>query len=165
MKTHIVRLTVKERNYLQAVTKKGTHNTRVITRARILLLTDEGKIDQVIADKLEVSKSTVRARRKRYGARSTIEEAIHDAPRPGKPRVVTPDIETFIIATACTEPPHGHDHWFLEDLRDTVNKTYSLTLKTPKAIRAVLIRSQLKPWREKNVVHAKTDTAVQSLHG
>jgi transposase len=160
MKKYIVRLAEAEREYLRSVTRKGNHRARAIIRARILLLASHDKTDQDIAEKLDVSKGMVRAMRKRYCQRKKIQAAIHDAPRPGKPGKMTPAAEAFIVATACTKPPHGHDHWFLEDLKEAVNETYDLALKTPKAVREALIRNKLKPWREKNVVHPKAHAAV-----
>jgi len=50
-----VKLSGKERQQLLALTRKGIHKTRRITRARILLLADEGRPNKNIAAYLHCS--------------------------------------------------------------------------------------------------------------
>ena len=46
-----VRLTPEERQQLTDMTKKGVLSARVVTRARLLLLSDQGQKDRDVADK------------------------------------------------------------------------------------------------------------------
>ena len=50
-----VRLTPEERQQLTDMTKKGVLSARVMTRARLLLLSDQGQKDRDVADKQGVS--------------------------------------------------------------------------------------------------------------
>jgi len=54
-KKYVVRLTEEERSYLLDLMGKGEAKARMLTRARILLLSAEGKTDRLIADVLKVS--------------------------------------------------------------------------------------------------------------
>jgi putative transposase len=65
-KLHSVELNEEEREYLKQYLRKGKCAVRSLTRARILLLADEGQEDKEIAEALMVSKSTAGRIRKRY---------------------------------------------------------------------------------------------------
>lgn len=49
-----------------------------------------------------------------------VEAALSDRPRPGKAPKLTDKQCAHVIATACTPPPAGHDHWTLRLLADKV---------------------------------------------
>jgi hypothetical protein len=65
-KIYIVDLTEEERTYLLHLFKGGKHSTRKLTRARILLLSDDGKKDENIADVLHIDISTMGRIRKKF---------------------------------------------------------------------------------------------------
>jgi transposase len=158
-----IALEKKEARMLEHIISKGTSPARVITRARVLLLANENgpkKTNKAIAETLMLASTTPRDIRKRYCERG-LQGALYDAPRPGQPKKITDEHKTFVIATACTDAPEGHDHWTLEALRDKLIETYDdLQSVSHEWIRQILIRAKLKPWREKNVVHAKAYTAL-----
>ena len=54
-KHYVVRLNDEERNDLNTLLRKGHAKARSLTRARILLLSDEGKTDPAIADALKIN--------------------------------------------------------------------------------------------------------------
>src|SRR5690349_5901140 len=100
-KIHITRLTIDERHKLSTLTKHGIEHARVITRAQILLLANEGKTDKAIAKIFALSPKTPYEIRKRYHT-GGIEKALYDRPRPGQPRRFTGREEAEIVAIACT---------------------------------------------------------------
>jgi len=55
-----VKLTPKERKELKQLISKGTEKARKITRARVLLMANEGKTDTHIIETLKVARNTVR---------------------------------------------------------------------------------------------------------
>ena len=65
-KIYHVDLTEEERSSLLKLIKSGKTSARKINRARILLLADEGKADQTIAQALHTSLSTVGRTRKKF---------------------------------------------------------------------------------------------------
>lgn len=160
---HRIALEKEEVRTLEHIITKGTSPARVITRARVLLLANGNgpkKTNKAIAETLMLASTTPRDIRRRYCERG-LEGALHDAPRPGQPKKITPEHEAFVIATACTEAPEGHDHWTLEALRDKLIETYDdIRSVSDEWIRQILIRAKLKPWREKNVVRTKTHPAL-----
>ncbi len=62
-KTYVVILTDEQRAHSLALPKKGEAKARMLTRARILLLSAEGKTDCLIADLLQVTPETVQTKR------------------------------------------------------------------------------------------------------
>ena len=63
---YIVNLTQSEHQHLVDLTKKGKNSARVLTRAQILLLADQGYQDEQIASMLMIGESTVHRTRQRY---------------------------------------------------------------------------------------------------
>jgi transposase len=118
-KIHKVQLTKRERESLLKVINRGKSSARVLTRARILLLTDEQKRDKEIANILKVSIPTVARVRKGY-CLGDLESALYDRPRSGAPPKVKGRFEAHLSALACSEPPEGHARWTLRLLADRV---------------------------------------------
>jgi transposase len=151
----IIALSTTEIGFLEGVVRKGVSPARTITRARILLLSHRGKSNTEIMEALGCSHDLISLVRKRYGERDSALSTIHDAPRSGQPKKITPRHEAFVVATACTDAPPGHNHWTLPELRKALLKRYKkLKTVSDERIRHMLLASELKPWREKNVVHS-----------
>jgi len=138
-----------EIHILEGVIKHGTHNARVITRARILLLSHERKTNTQIVKALECALRMICNVRRRYQESPSILEAINDAPRPGQPKKITARHEAFVVATACTDAPEGHNHWTLPELKRVLLSKYKkIRSVSDERIRQILLASDLKPWRE-----------------
>lgn len=152
---HIVALGESEVRQLRTIIRRGVSKARVITRARVLLMANEtqgtGKTDHVIADVLNLAKTTPQDIRRRF-AQGGLHRALYDAPRPGGERKVTGRDETTIVSIACTDPPDGYDHWTMDLLTDKANGELKKKLGRTTMYR-VLLKHDLKPWREKNLVH------------
>jgi len=65
-KKYIVKLTDGERENLQALIRQGKQSARQLSRARILLLSDEGNTDQQIAQALYIHLNTVERIRAKF---------------------------------------------------------------------------------------------------
>ena len=65
-KIYHVDLTPKQRKYLRKIVRVGTNKAKVISRAHILLKSNEGKTDKEIADLLYIDEETVRRTRQRF---------------------------------------------------------------------------------------------------
>ncbi len=65
-KVYVVALTSEEREELLGLLKGGQAQVRKTNRARILLLADEGRTDEEVAEALLTSVSTVERTRKRF---------------------------------------------------------------------------------------------------
>lgn len=148
---YIVTLEESERIQLKDIVKKGKSSARVISRAYTLLMADNnGKTDKEISQLLDVHEDTVANIRKRY-AKEGLEQALFDKPRPGQPVKASPKDEAHLIALACTNPPQGYVHWTLDLLVKRATDEGRKIKRT--SLYNILLRHELKPWREKNVVH------------
>lgn len=157
---HIVALDLSEVQKLKDIVGKGKHSARVITRARVLLMANEnnglGKKDKEIWEALNLARITVQRIRKRY-VEGKLERALFDAPRPGKEKKLTNKEEAFVVSLACTDAPEGYSHWTLDLLTEKINSKLKDKDKQigRTAIWHIMLRNDLKPWREKNVVHCQ----------
>ena len=113
-----VQLTVEERARLWQLIRSGQHSARVITRARILLRTNEGwSASQVVVAALGTSQRTVFRTKRRY-AEEGLDGVLHDHPQANRYRKLDDKGEAHLIALACSDAPEGHDHWTLRLLAD-----------------------------------------------
>ena len=147
-----VALTEEEKNILFSLIHKGTAKARTITRARILLMVDEGKTDQEVYQALHTGNSTPRDVRKNY-AEKGLHRALNDLPRPGQKRKLSGVQEAEVVAIACTDAPKGYARWTLNLLTEEVNNKLGIPIGRT-AVYKVLLRQDIKPWHKKNVVYS-----------
>jgi putative transposase len=112
-----VRLKEEDRVELNRYLRRGKSSARSLTRARILLLADEGHSDEEIVEALKVSRTTVNRIRKRY-CENGLEFALHEKNRSGAPPKIDGRIEAQLTLLACSEPPEGRSKWTLRLLAD-----------------------------------------------
>lgn len=116
-----VHLTPQGRKTLEKFVKSGQKSAREITRARILLLVDEGKSDWDIVSLLGVSRPTIHATRQRYYDRSagkSLLDRLKDTPRSGRAIKLDSRVEAKVAMIACSDPPEGSAHWTLTMIAD-----------------------------------------------
>lgn len=143
-KKYVVKLTTKDRGFLQHFVSRGKRSAREFQRAWILLLADKGKIDVEICEFINVSPRTVERIRTKYVA-DGLESAIHDKPRPGQPRKLSSSQEAHVIAIACSDAPAGRERWTLELLREEAIKRSIVDNISTEPIRILLKKHDLKP--------------------
>lgn len=155
LKKYIVSLSETEINQLKNITKKGKHSARTIIRAKVLIEANSGKKDNEIIKLLDLSKCTPQNIRKRY-YEGGIKKALYDAPRTGQPRITNTKEEAEIIAIACSDPDDGNARWTLDLLMEKAKEKLTARKKPlgRTTIYNILLKSDLKPWREKNVMHS-----------
>ena len=114
-------LTEKERTELLQLIKSGKHQSRVLGRARILLLLDRSQGDKrtlaQVAEAMLVSPATVSNIKRRY-LNDGLDTSLHERPRPGASPKITGEVEAHLIALVCSEPPSGRSRWTLRLLAD-----------------------------------------------
>ncbi len=121
-KKYRVFLNDKERKYLRKLVNTGADKARKLTRARILLLTDESPSgpsnkDKEIMYSLGVCAGTVAATRERF-VEEGIQGALNEKPRSGRPREFTGREEAKLTLIACSDPPEGRNRWSVRLLAD-----------------------------------------------
>ncbi len=115
-KKYLVDLTVAEKLELEKLLKGGKHQSRRLTRARILLLANDGKTDDEIVSALQTARPTVERTRKRFveeGLDCLQEKLRHGA----RPRLDERQ-QAHLIAVACSPAPEGSVRWTLKLLAD-----------------------------------------------
>jgi transposase len=137
-KKYVVDLTAEERASLQQLLQAGSNRARRLTRARILLLAADDAIDEEIVSALKVGRSTVERTRRRF-VEGGVERALHDRPRPGKPRKLNGKQEAMLVALACSDPPEGWERWTMQLLAGRL-----VELKVVDAISDETVRLTLK---------------------
>lgn len=141
-KRYHVRLTPDDRQHLEHLVKTGTHKARTLTRARILLLADEGPAGSAPSDgqiraSLGVCLATVAGTRRRF-VEGGVAPALKERPRPGQPPKLTGKIQAHLTALACSAPPEGHARWTLRMLADRAVKLELVDSVSHEAVRQVL---------------------------
>ena len=113
----------------------------VVQRAKILLLAAEGAANTEIAERLDVSRPTVIAWRKRY-LREGLAHGLADRPRRGRPQTVRRDRRAEILATTLAPPPEalGVTHWSSRLLAAELGVSHSTVAR-------VWAEHDLKPWQ------------------
>jgi transposase len=115
-KKYLVDLTVAEKLELEKLLKGGKHQSRRLTRARILLLANDGKTDDEIVSALQTARPTVERTRKRFveeGLDCLQEKLRHGA----RPRLDERQ-QAHLFAVACSPAPEGSARWTLKLLAD-----------------------------------------------
>lgn len=159
VRKHPIVLDNQQRQQLEAMVSKGTWQAREIKRARILLATNGGQItDTAIAIQEGYSQRSIYSIRKRF-CLGGLEVAIFDAPRSGQPKRLSIEQEAYVIATACTNPPNGEDHWTLSLLQQRLIHRKKIRV-CRETVRKVLLKNKLKPWLKKNMVHTHNNTQL-----
>ena len=137
-KVYAVHLTDDEQGQLRQMLRGGSYQSRTLTRARILLLADEGLADKEIVAALGTSMSTVGRIRTQFAARG-LDAALYEAPRPGGKPTLDGAGEAYLVALACSDPPQGRGAWTMQLLADRL-----ITLGVVETISDETVRRTLK---------------------
>jgi len=136
-KKHTVILSEEEQKELESLTKRGKHGARVITRARILLLLDEGKKQKEIIAALGTSAPTIWKSAKRY-CEEGLSSALEEKPRPGAKPKLDAKGEAHLIALACSEAPGERESWTMQLLADQMVELGIVDELSDETVRRIL---------------------------
>jgi len=151
-----VHLRRKNREQLSEMLTKGRESARVLRRASILRQLDRGQKAAQVAASVGVAAKTVRAVARRYEEEG-LESALYEKARPGKRRALDVGQSQRIIAMVCGPPPQGRARWSVRLIATEAVKRKLAPQVGRETIRILLQSHELKPWREKNVVHRGTE--------
>jgi putative transposase len=151
-----VQLGKKDRQQLAGMLTKGREAARVLRRALILRQLDQGQKAAQVADNVGVAAKTVRAIARRYEEEG-LESALYEKARPGKQRALDPGQSQRIIAMVCGPPPQGRARWSVRLIAEEAVKRKLAPHVGRETIRILLQNHDLKPWREKKLVHRGTE--------
>jgi transposase len=149
-KKYVVSLTEEERAHLRTLIGRGTAPARTMSRARILLKTNQGDggaawADAAISEALEVGLSTVARVRQRYVNEGLEAALTHKAPEREYRRKLDGEQEARLIALACSEPPRGREHWTLRMLAERLVSLEVVQSVSYETVRQVLKQTNSSP--------------------
>ena len=104
-----IQLTTEEEAILRQWLRQGTSEQRLVERARIILLSQEGLTVEKIAERLAARPARVSKWRQRF-AESRM-AGLSDAPRSGKPNKYTEATEKRVLKILDQAPPKGFSQW------------------------------------------------------
>jgi transposase len=147
-KRYVVTLTAEERERLETLVRSGRRSARTITRARVLLLTDQsdggpGWEDRRAAEALGCGHRTVERVRERF-VTCGLDAALAHKPqrRPSRERVLDGAAEARLVALACSTAPDGRKAWTLRLLADKL-----VELEVAESVSRETVRRVLKKTR------------------
>jgi hypothetical protein len=126
VKKYLVKLSVEERERLEALVRAGKSSAQLLTRARILLKADvseagEGWSDSAISAALDTSINNVARLRQQLveeGFESTLKRKYN--PNSARPQIFDGAAEAKLIALTCSPAPEGFARWSLRLLEEKV---------------------------------------------
>jgi transposase len=139
-------LSPEEHDTIEKLAHSRTTAARLVERARIILLADQGHRVPAIAQQLHLTAITVRTWLKRFNAAGLA--ALTDQPRSGRPATYTPPQVAEVIATALTPPAQlglPFASWTLDRLEAYMHEHQGIAIKRSR-IDDLLIAEGLR-WR------------------
>ncbi|EAR22287.1 Transposase [Nitrococcus mobilis Nb-231] len=151
VKKYKVTLQAEERQSLEAMTQKGSHQSRKVINALILLNCDEGEFNQRrlrgedVAEVLKVSLRRLDRVKKRF-VEEGLETALGGRPRQRQyERKADGDLEARLVALSCSEPPKGYSQWSLRLLADRAVELEYVDSLSYETVRRVLKKTKSNP--------------------
>ena len=130
----------------------GVQQVRVVVRALVLRQLADGYTAPQVAQTLPLTAQAIRRIAHRY-TDSGWDAAIYDRQRPGAREVLDAAQKQRIVAMVCSQPPEGRARWTIRLIVEEAIKRKLVPKVGRETIRILLQSHELKPWREKNVVH------------
>lgn len=142
-----------DRALLEKLANSQTEEYRKVQRAKILLLSAGGMTNNDIASSIGVHRNTVAAFVTKYKA-AGLEYALNDAPKSGKPNIISDDEKAWITNLACTKPKdigYAEELWTYRLLGKHI-QTHCMDAGCPglsrishSTVRTILESNEIKP--------------------
>ena len=136
-------LTDTDRKSLTDLLAKGTLSARTFTRATALLSLHAGDALTAVAERLNVHYTTVATWRDKYHADGLT--FLTDAPRSGRPVMITGLQRAKLTALATSTPPEGHSQWSLRLLADKAVEAEFCESISHQHVRTILKKTTSSP--------------------
>jgi transposase len=145
-----VTLTQEERDGLLSITKGGTHSSKKVIHALILLNCDEGLFsdkvnNEEVARVLKIGDRTIDRLKKKF-----VEEG-YDAALGNRPttrvydRKADGEVEAHLVALSCSKAPEGFSRWSLRLLADKMIELQYVDEISYETVRRVLKKTNYIP--------------------
>jgi transposase len=130
-----------ERTHVQGFVRRGKANARTLTRAWVLLKSDEGWTDAQIAEVLDITQQTIRNMGQRYRA-GGVEAVLMDKRQERRRQALSDEQAAHLMAIAWSEVPDGHDHWRLRMLAGKAVELGDVRRLSPETVRQWLKKTR-----------------------
>jgi len=152
-----------QRDDLERIVRKHTSPQVKVTRAKIILLADEGYGIRETARQLKISRVQVQRWRKRWLEADCLVDVnlvLSDAIRPGAPATYTAEQICAIVAMACEHPEdsnHPISHWSQPEMANEAIKRGIVDNISPRSVGRFLHEADLQPHRVRGWLTPKQD--------
>ena len=142
-KLYVIRLTLEERERLEALVHTGRAAAYKRRNAQLLLFADQSEAgpahpDREVAERVGVSRRTVESIRRRCVLEG-LDSVLSRRPRcRERTRVLDGEGEAQLIAIACSDPPEGYARWTLHLLADELQRRRIVASVSHETVRRVL---------------------------
>jgi putative transposase len=149
-----VPIKVKPKDLTQIVEllRGGIQQVRVVLRALVPRQLADGVTAPQVAQALPLTAKAIRQIAHRY-ITDGLGAAVYDKQRPGAQEILDGPQKQRIVAMVCSTPPEGRARWTVRLIAEEAVKRKLVPKVGRETIRILLQSHDLKPWREKNVVH------------
>ena len=147
-----IQLSGREKKELKRLLAGGLQQVRVVLRALALLRLADGATAPQVAQAVALTAKSIRQLVHRY-EQGGLERALHEKPRPGAAPLLDASQKQRIIAMVCSPAPEGRARWTIRLIAEEAVKRKLVPGVGRETLRSLLNHHDLKPWREKNVVH------------
>ncbi len=150
-----IEVATKDGKELQKLLSGGVQQVRAVLRALALLQLARGVSAPRIAGLVPLTPQAIRKIGHRY-KEGGLEGALYEKQRPGAEALLEDSEKQRIIAMVCSDPPEGFARWTVRLVAEEAVKRRLVPRVGRETIRILLLRHDLKPWREKDVVRGRT---------
>ena len=135
-------ITEDDRAVLQKWSRGRSTPARLVFRAKVVLLADEGKTNQEIAVLLKTKRSTVSRWRERF-AKQGLVGLEKDAEGRGRKPTVRNEIASEIVEKTIQSKPQNATHWSCRSLAESLGTSFSMVARVWRAngLRPHLVRT------------------------
>ena len=154
MSKNPISIRVKSTDLLQIgeLLRGGIQQVCVVLRALSIRQLATGFTAPQVAQTLPLTAKAIRQIAHRY-IKDGLDAAIYDKQRPGAQEILDGPQKQRIVAMVCSKPPEGRARWTVRLIAEEAVKRKLVPKVGRETIRILLQSHELKPWREKNVVH------------
>ena len=167
-----INLNADEIKQLNSIVKSRTTQAQFVQRAKILLLKNDGMINDAIADKLDINRHSVELCLKKY-VNSGVDAALNDLERSGRPQDISDEENAWIINIACQKPTdygYAQELWTITSLHNHIRKI-SVESGYPRlasiarsTVHLILSEADIKPFKIKYYLEKRDPEFDAKMH-
>jgi transposase len=159
-----IKVKSKDLSQIRELLRGGVQQVRVVLRVLSLRQLADGFTAPQVAQTLPLTANAIRHIAHRYISNG-LDGAVYDKQRPGAREILDGPQKQRIVAMVCSKPPEGRARWTVRLIAEEAVKRKLVPKVGRETIRVLLQSHELKPWREKNVVHSRVGPGVHPEDG